>query len=749
MINKMKNALLIFLILFFFVPARGQEDKIRQLETIGKVWGETYLLHPSVVRNNIRLNWERVLIDYLDDYHYMPDKSEFTRSINREMLSLLQDPLTRLQSRSHFNKGKKQEIELKRVEYYDHIRLSATFLSEEKNWLKFDSILTKRRTEKPLIVDIRLESPVKLNSRSKSCFDFIIGFFTAKNLSMGSVASRFHFGWDEMNNREKFSQKWKVTNRGDLTSIRSVSQNIRKKYPDFDFSSTVIIDRPVYFLVNNTSVAYFGAYFKALREARQDIKIVWEKEGLFYENSRLLNFDYGFDFFLNPSVMIPAGFNTDYESEKSISKSEFSGIIHTKVVSAENKPLSFELMPRVYPTASDNLSFEYKMLGLFKVWAVFKYFHPLLNHSKVEWDAILPEYIRKIMDTRSDKAYYQLLQELISKINDKQAGCHHSSLADSSNAYIMPIWFDRINGQMIVTEVGENITGNHQPKPGDEILKIDGKSIRNMLKDFPEQISSEKEGFFHNPLFNPAYHMGPKGSKMKLTFRRGTQIRTAEIPRSVSYCHFKTNVNKMPDRMIREETGYLNPAKFSDFSRLEAALRSMEDTKGLIVDLRHGSFHEDFSALVTLLAGDSYTEPLVHTPVLDAASPEKGSLQVSRINFTPDTSFTYNKPVAVLINGNSSAGAEELAIHLSGIERVFFVGEESPGMAGEKAFINLPGGGEISFTGQVIRSEGRVSYGNMGLQPEVEVSRTPEGIRNGKDEILEEAIKRIQKRYSE
>lgn len=77
------------------------------------------------------------------------------------------------------------------------------------------------------------------------------------------------------------------------------------------------------------------------------------------------------------------------------------------------------------------------------------------------------------------------------------------------------------------------------------------------------------------------------------------------------------------------------------------------------------------------------------------------------------------------------------------------VGEPTAGTNGYTNFLTLPGGHTIRWTGmKVLKHDGSQHHG-VGIQPDVLVSRTIQGVREGRDEQLERAIEIIMTGTSE
>ena len=74
------------------------------------------------------------------------------------------------------------------------------------------------------------------------------------------------------------------------------------------------------------------------------------------------------------------------------------------------------------------------------------------------------------------------------------------------------------------------------------------------------------------------------------------------------------------------------------------------------------------------------------------------------------------------------------------------VGAPTAGTNGNVAAFEVPGGYRVSFTGmRVTRHDGTSRRHLIGIAPDVPLSPTIDGLRRGRDELLEKAIALIQR----
>jgi C-terminal processing protease CtpA/Prc len=110
----------------------------------------------------------------------------------------------------------------------------------------------------------------------------------------------------------------------------------------------------------------------------------------------------------------------------------------------------------------------------------------------------------------------------------------------------------------------------------------------------------------------------------------------------------------------------------------------------------------------------------------------------------PDPQRQYRKPVLVLTSAATFSAAEDFAVAFDGMQRGTLVGEATGGSTGQPLFIKLPGGGSARICTKLdTYADGRPFVG-VGVQPQHLVKPTVEGVRAGRDEVLEAALATLQ-----
>ena len=236
----------------------------------------------------------------------------------------------------------------------------------------------------------------------------------------------------------------------------------------------------------------------------------------------------------------------------------------------------------------------------------------------------------------------------------------------------------------------------------------------------------------------------------------GAQVSTYHPPRALRdrYTYSPIVVRKYFDRQLRlagdqrieyeklpGNIGYLYVATLIKdepiLAGFDEALAYLQDTKGLILDVRHNSGGTDNNSIGIL--GRLISSPLDWLPY---PLPD-GTLQRG-FTIPPRGGFQYTKPVVMLIDGVCFSSCEDFSEVMKHIPTVTAVGDTTAGGSGAPQLFALPSGRKINVsTIDFRRYDGQPIEWN-GVLPDILVINTEAEIESGQDRQLERAIQLLQ-----
>ncbi len=103
----------------------------------------------------------------------------------------------------------------------------------------------------------------------------------------------------------------------------------------------------------------------------------------------------------------------------------------------------------------------------------------------------------------------------------------------------------------------------------------------------------------------------------------------------------------------------------------------------------------------------------------------------------------FQDKLVVIVNEASISQSEFSAMAFRAGDNTIIVGSQTQGADGEMSFIPLPGGLKAGFSGMGVYYPDGTGTQRIGIVPDIEVKPTIQGIREGRDELLEKAIELI------
>jgi C-terminal processing protease CtpA/Prc len=103
----------------------------------------------------------------------------------------------------------------------------------------------------------------------------------------------------------------------------------------------------------------------------------------------------------------------------------------------------------------------------------------------------------------------------------------------------------------------------------------------------------------------------------------------------------------------------------------------------------------------------------------------------------------YSGKVVILVDETSMSQAEYTAMAFRSARAAMVVGSTTAGADGNTSPFTLPGGLRAMISGIGVFYPDKTATQQIGIVPDVKVRPTIAGIRSGRDEVLEEALRQI------
>ncbi len=250
-------------------------------------------------------------------------------------------------------------------------------------------------------------------------------------------------------------------------------------------------------------------------------------------------------------------------------------------------------------------------------------------------------------------------------------------------------------------------------KPGDAIVKVDGKDIGTLTLD---QIATSIRG--------------PEGSSVKLTVERADGKRTQDF----SLKRAPLNEPAFQTRMLKGDVAYFRLIGFGQpvQTQLLASIRDYEAkrAKGWIFDLRTNA-SSDYAAMQATLS----------TVLKDGPFGYDQDRQGRRSALGPAGAYLpRQRPYVVLVSDSTSASAELFAAAVEHHKSGTVIGNKTAGCSGSASRFQLSDGSVLSVASRRVIGPGDLELNRKGLSPRETVEVTRAELASGKDPQLDRAL---------
>lgn len=383
----------------------------------------------------------------------------------------------------------------------------------------------------------------------------------------------------------------------------------------------------------------------------------------------------------------------------------------------------------------------FQLLALFRWWNIMQYWAPYRVDAGENWPAVLAEFIPKLALAKDRTAYQLAMFELVAKANDT-----HANLWSALDARppvgkcALPIDVRFIDGQAVVTGFPNKDAATGSPlRIGDVLDALDGTPVAKLTEQWTPYYADS--------------NVAARRRDMALTLTRGeckpvhASVRrdgkTIELDadRSPLRSPAGPEWHDLPGdtfQLLSPDVAYL---KLSSIHAADVPkyMERAASTKGLIVDIRN--YPSEFMPFVL---GPYFVN--THTAfatftVGDLANP--GAFSFSGAVAIDPASTHYAGKVVILVDETSLSQAEYTAMAFRSAPNAIIVGSTTSGADGNVSSIPLPGGLSTMISGIGVFYPNRAPTQRIGILPDIKASPTLAGIKAGRDEVLETAIRQI------
>lgn len=388
-----------------------------------------------------------------------------------------------------------------------------------------------------------------------------------------------------------------------------------------------------------------------------------------------------------------------------------------------------------------------RLAVIIKTWNHFQHFYPYWDIiHQVDWERALVDALIEA-DQAEPGTFYDTMLRLTAPLQDNQLYINPANEVASQRRMLftnhLPFWWDMIEEKLVITSILLNAPD--ELHTGDIITAIDGRPITEILEE--ESTFTSKTGqhatfdillyeTFGNPSSSVDLTVQPFDGKQTFTITVDRVYREADD--ALIYLR-----EARPDNALT----YLTPdVIYADLSRLTEAnyslvMDALSKADKIVFDMR--GFRPDWLPYWILahltdtpLRCPPFLIPYVTTPDhqdIQFVDSSTVWVQPQQPSITDDVVFITNANGGYVLTDIFAAMVNKYNIGT-------LVGSPTAGISGYFTSIPLPGDFIIYWTGYRINDFDGSPLFAVGIEPDILVERTIEGVAAGRDELLEAAV---------
>jgi C-terminal processing protease CtpA/Prc len=707
----------------------GEIARIDRLAALCRLWGYIKYFHPSLAYRS-EIDWDAALIATIPKVHSAKTPGEYAAAM-QGMLTVLGDPLTRItdNSPSATTQGKNDNQQLAHRQTEDGILIITAGnyfkLWEQASQEQLKAVLVEIPKATAIVFDLRSAEPAGEYGKLQltSVFSQIERLISTAPLLTAGERSRVYKGFES----NGFSS-------GQYKS-GFYSQNVKRILPAQNADATIALQASGKGLVVFHGTVKDGAIGKT-----EDFNLGEGVSAQVRLAEAILEDSTSGD--LQPDVIVPLSQKDSDEGLKTaleLARNFKPSTVLRKTLPSIVAPVRDKSYPEMkYPSP------EYRLLAAFRIWNIIEYFFPYKHLMDEDWNAVLREFMPKFEQAKDALEYSLVVARMMTRTHDSHAYVSGSILNEYFGTGYPPIRVRLIENSLVVTHLyNESIAKSAGVEVGDMVLKVDGEDAKARLTRYAQYIAASTAQSNMDKA-SLGFMNGKDQSVVTLTLRdRADKVKEVKLARSFEDFTTLYHRERSGDiiRLLPGNIGYADLDRLT-IGMIDDMLERFKNTKAIIFDMR-GYPNGVFWFLAPRLARkQGIAAALLETPLAGPGFTLHSSESfLQMIQPPPPAAWIYKGKTVMLIDERAMSQSEHTGLFLRAANGTLFIGSRTAGANGEITNFSVPGGIGIGFSGQSARFPDGRQLQRLGLTPDVEIKPTIKGIREGRDEILEEAIR--------
>jgi C-terminal processing protease CtpA/Prc len=699
----------------YAVPADAAFDKLTEA---AKLWVYVKYFHTRVTLPGV--DWDQAFIDSVPKILEAKNDDDFATAVNA-MLAPLHDPYTRAVNPAR-EKTDERNVPAVLPGPEGVVVVGLTTGDAKQFQEAVDSVRRQISSARAVIFDVRGSRSFNRNFR---IFPF------ATEAAFPSAIERIHSGYANQSSSgyQGYSSSWRIVDGEHLP--KTASAGIRPVF--LVNSSTIIPDIAVMLqdsggcaIVSEDEISDAGTHMGGAPLTVGNLKV----------DVRTKEFDrVDGTSGLTANVVLHKTGDAALQAAIELARSgNFPQPTGRKPLLRPNAVFTEKAYPAPYPRT------ELRLMAAATVWGVFNYFHPYKYLYGEDWDAVLAEFLPKVAAAKDGRQYALAVAEMVAHTHDTHCYVSSNELNNARGGGAgAPIEVRWIENQPVVTRVvNEELAKTVHP--GDAVTKINGDPVQKRIDSLATSIAASTPQSLHQRVMGMLL-AGQPSAEPTVTLRGadGSEYEVSLMRKGGA--QFYPSRSGEVYRLLNPKIGYVDLERLTN-AQVDAMFDTFQNTDAIIMDMRGYPQGTAWSIAPRLADSPGKVNAQFRTNIVAAANGREDDVRSEifeqRIPITQKP--RYKGKTVLLVDDRAISQSEHSGLMYKTANGTVFIGSPTTGANGDVTGFMVPGGIRIPFSGHDVRWPDGKQLQRVGLVPDIEVHPTIEGIRAGRDEILERAV---------
>lgn len=370
------------------------------------------------------------------------------------------------------------------------------------------------------------------------------------------------------------------------------------------------------------------------------------------------------------------------------------------------------------------------------LWNVFQHFYPYFEQVECDWDAALAHGLSKAAKAESREQMTNLLKWMVAQLHDG-----HGNVVDSESFGKMKS--SKVNFVYTQDKLVVSASETESFQQGDIVLQINGQPAETFLDQKETLISGSPQWKRYRSVRNLSSGSDPLSMVLN---RDGETINSelkfdSQAPVAVAkgeMCRILVKGQNENENIWYVDMGRAEPA---DVNKI---ISDLAQAKGVVLDLR--GYPRGTQFLFQHMTDKKLQSQKWQIPkILHPSGADMKEIETAGRWQMPPRSPRFKGKMVFITDASAISYAESCMSIVANYQLGEIIGSPTAGANGNINPFPLPGGYRIIWTGMRVMNHDDSQHHVNGVQPTIPMEPTVEGIRQGKDELLEKAIELISK----